>query len=433
MRFDYSQELEDYRAEVRAFIARHGPGARKHVGVRAPEPEQVPALRAWVARLYAAGYLGQTWPVEYGGRPGATIEHTFIVAEEIARARTWGEIGAGALAAGAILAFGSEQQRQRYLPRDPLGRGAVVPAVQRARRGQRPGQPEDPGGARRRRLRGQRAEGVDHQRPPRRSRLPAGAHQPRRRQAGRHHRVRPRHADAGRRRPAAARDHRDQRLQRGLPRQRAHPGRPGDRRGRQRLAGRQRQPRPRAQRRRGARGGTLRAARRPGRARAQHHHRGRTAGHRRRRHPAADRPAGRARARDRRDEQGRAVPDRQRHRGRRRRPARQGLLQRGQPGHDRVRGRPAGGRRPGRRRRPPGLRRRLVAGRVPVRPGLHDRGRGQRGAQDRGRRARARPSQGNSLPGTSDDLPGQAVRPALARRGGGPRRRGGRHHRVLQR
>ncbi len=117
MRFDYSPELEDYRAEVRAFIARHGPGARKHVGVRAPDPEQVPALRAWVARLYAAGYLGQTWPVEYGGRPGASIEHTFIVAEEIARARTWGEIGAGALAAGAILAFGSEQQRQRYLPR----------------------------------------------------------------------------------------------------------------------------------------------------------------------------------------------------------------------------------------------------------------------------------------------------------------------------
>ena len=117
MRLDYSQELEEYRAEVRAFIARHGPGPRKHVGVRAPDPGQVPVLRAWVARLYAAGYLGQTWPAAYGGRPGATIEHAFIVAEEIARARTWGEIGAGALAAGAILAFGSERQRQRYLPR----------------------------------------------------------------------------------------------------------------------------------------------------------------------------------------------------------------------------------------------------------------------------------------------------------------------------
>ena len=78
-------------------------------------------LRAWVASLYAAGYLGQAWPVEYGGRPGASIEPSFIVAEEIARARTWGEIGAGALAAGAVLTFGSEQQRRHYLPRIRYG------------------------------------------------------------------------------------------------------------------------------------------------------------------------------------------------------------------------------------------------------------------------------------------------------------------------
>jgi alkylation response protein AidB-like acyl-CoA dehydrogenase len=117
MRFDYSPELEAFRAGVRAFIAEHQPGVRKHVGVRAPDPGQIPALRAWVAKLYAAGYLGQAWPVEYGGRPDASPERAFIVAEEIARARTWGEIGAGSLAAGAILAFGSEPQRRHYLPR----------------------------------------------------------------------------------------------------------------------------------------------------------------------------------------------------------------------------------------------------------------------------------------------------------------------------
>jgi alkylation response protein AidB-like acyl-CoA dehydrogenase len=117
MRFENSPELEAYRAEVRAFIAEHKPGIRKQAGVRAPGPEQVPVIRAWVARLYAAGYLGQGWPVEHGGRPGASPEHAFIVAEEIARARTWGEIGAGSLAAGAILAFGTGQQRRHYLPR----------------------------------------------------------------------------------------------------------------------------------------------------------------------------------------------------------------------------------------------------------------------------------------------------------------------------
>jgi alkylation response protein AidB-like acyl-CoA dehydrogenase len=117
MRFDDSPELEEYRAEVRAFIAEHQPGTRKHVGVRAPDPEQVPALRAWIAKLYAAGYLGQGWPLEYSGRPDGSPERAFIVAEEIARARTWGEIGAGSLAAAAILEFGSEQQKQYYLPR----------------------------------------------------------------------------------------------------------------------------------------------------------------------------------------------------------------------------------------------------------------------------------------------------------------------------
>ena len=117
MRFENSPELEAYRAEVRAFIAEHKPGIRKLAGVCAPDPEQIPVIRAWVARLYAASYLGQGWPVEYGGRPGAAPEHAFIVAEEIARARTWGEIGAGPLAAGAILAFGTQQQRRHYLPR----------------------------------------------------------------------------------------------------------------------------------------------------------------------------------------------------------------------------------------------------------------------------------------------------------------------------
>jgi alkylation response protein AidB-like acyl-CoA dehydrogenase len=112
-----SPELEAYRAEVRAFIAAHHPGTRKHAGVRAPAAAQLPALRAWTARLYSAGYLGQRWPAEYGGQPDASPERAFIVAEEIARARTWGEIGAGTLAAAAIVTYGSDQQKRHFLPR----------------------------------------------------------------------------------------------------------------------------------------------------------------------------------------------------------------------------------------------------------------------------------------------------------------------------
>ncbi|MFT4288421.1 acyl-CoA dehydrogenase family protein [Nocardioides sp.] len=117
MQLESSAELDAYRAEVRAFIAQHSPGRRRHTGVRAPEPAEVPAIRAWIARLYDAGYLGQSWPVEHGGRADARPEHGFIVAEELARARAWGEVGAAGLASGALLAFGTEEQQRHFLPR----------------------------------------------------------------------------------------------------------------------------------------------------------------------------------------------------------------------------------------------------------------------------------------------------------------------------
>ena len=117
MRLESTPELERFRTEVRAFVAEHAPGARGRAGVRAPEPDELPALRTWIAKLYAAGYLGQAWPVEFGGRPDARPEHGFIVAEELARVRAWGEIGAAPLAAGALIAFGSDELKRAFLPR----------------------------------------------------------------------------------------------------------------------------------------------------------------------------------------------------------------------------------------------------------------------------------------------------------------------------
>ena len=80
--------------------------------------------------------------------------------------------------------------------RDPAGRHPVLPAVQRARRRQRPGVAGDAGPALRCRWRlgARRPEGVDVVRPVRRLGAVPGPHQPRRPQAGRHHRLRRRHA-----------------------------------------------------------------------------------------------------------------------------------------------------------------------------------------------------------------------------------------------
>ncbi|WP_280490088.1 acyl-CoA dehydrogenase family protein [Nocardia carnea] len=117
MRLEITPELEEFRGRVREFVAEHAPGTKKHAGVRAPDPELMPAIREWTAKLYSAGYLGINWPAEYGGRPDAHPLESFIVNEEIARARTWPPIGAAALASAALIEFGTTEQRERFLPR----------------------------------------------------------------------------------------------------------------------------------------------------------------------------------------------------------------------------------------------------------------------------------------------------------------------------
>ncbi|HWC80474.1 MAG TPA: acyl-CoA dehydrogenase family protein [Pseudonocardiaceae bacterium] len=117
MRPTSTAELEAFRRKVRDFVAEHAPGVKPHAGVRAPDPELIPAIREWTAKLYAAGFLGIDWPAEYGGRPQAHPLESSIVAEEIARSRTWPPVGAAALASAAVIEFGTDQQRARFLPR----------------------------------------------------------------------------------------------------------------------------------------------------------------------------------------------------------------------------------------------------------------------------------------------------------------------------
>jgi alkylation response protein AidB-like acyl-CoA dehydrogenase len=73
-------------------------------------------LRDWSRRLYDAGYVGITWPKEYGG---IGLGHTFqgIFLEESARAGApahLGGIGLG-MAGPTIIAWGSHDQKARYL------------------------------------------------------------------------------------------------------------------------------------------------------------------------------------------------------------------------------------------------------------------------------------------------------------------------------
>jgi alkylation response protein AidB-like acyl-CoA dehydrogenase len=105
-----------FRADLRAWLEEHLPdGLQGHRGgaTRFEGPE----MRGWSRALYEAGYVGLTWPEEYGGG-GAPYTHQAIFLEEMARAEApphIGVIGIG-MAGPTIIAHGTEQQKARYLP-----------------------------------------------------------------------------------------------------------------------------------------------------------------------------------------------------------------------------------------------------------------------------------------------------------------------------
>ena len=125
-------------------------------------------------------------------------------------------------------------------------RNHLVPAVQRAGRGLGPGRADHPGRAGRRRVAGDRAEGLVDRSRDRGLRAPAGPHRCQCAQAPGHHLLRAADAAAGCRGAPAAADERALLVQRGVPGPGQGPGRTRDRRAGRRLDGRAVDPRPRA-------------------------------------------------------------------------------------------------------------------------------------------------------------------------------------------
>ena len=129
------------------------------------------------------------------------------------------------LVAPAILANGSEDVQQRFLPGLFRGDLVALSAVERAGGGLRPCGAAHASDARRRRLDRLRAEGVDVTGPSRRCRSAARPDRHGRAEAPRVDDVPRRHAQSGRDGPPAAADDGRDALQRGLPRRRPGPGR----------------------------------------------------------------------------------------------------------------------------------------------------------------------------------------------------------------
>ncbi|HSQ04032.1 MAG TPA: acyl-CoA dehydrogenase family protein, partial [Burkholderiales bacterium] len=122
MDFGYTPEQEAVRREVRAFIAEHiTPEVMAEMeghnegllGVsRGTSPG--PAVRALFDKIRARGWMGISYPKEYGGQGGDRLTQ-YIVEEEFARANV--AISLAGSSAPAILAAGTEEQKRYYIPR----------------------------------------------------------------------------------------------------------------------------------------------------------------------------------------------------------------------------------------------------------------------------------------------------------------------------
>lgn len=107
---------QSFRDEFRAWLKANIPSDWDASGFDDSE-HRFEYLRAWQKKMYEAGWVGLSWPKEYGGR-GATLMEQTIFIEEMARAAAPPLINVLGLSllGPTLIAYGTEAQKQRFLP-----------------------------------------------------------------------------------------------------------------------------------------------------------------------------------------------------------------------------------------------------------------------------------------------------------------------------
>jgi alkylation response protein AidB-like acyl-CoA dehydrogenase len=116
MDFDFSPEQEAFAAEVEKFLDEHDdPDVFDLTRENMAQIVDTPKRRAFMAQLGEKGWLGITWPEEYGGTEGEGV-YEFILNEALA-ARGGPQIGKGVGIIGkTLIAHGNDFLKQKFLP-----------------------------------------------------------------------------------------------------------------------------------------------------------------------------------------------------------------------------------------------------------------------------------------------------------------------------
>ena len=118
MDFSFSPEEEQFRQELRSWLQTNLPPGWGSTFRMPKGKERIEFLRSWQRKLHEGGYLGLSWPKEYGGR-GASMIELAIFNEEMAKVGAPGPLNALGLsmAGPTIIVHGTEEQKKRYLPK----------------------------------------------------------------------------------------------------------------------------------------------------------------------------------------------------------------------------------------------------------------------------------------------------------------------------
>ncbi len=120
MKLSFSPEDEQFREEVAAWLKDNLTGEFEKLRYRGgPGDEHMypEERKVWEQKLAEGGWTCVGWPEKYGGR-GCSIEQQVIFFEEYARAGAPGRVGhiGEGLTGPTLIAFGTEEQKAKYLP-----------------------------------------------------------------------------------------------------------------------------------------------------------------------------------------------------------------------------------------------------------------------------------------------------------------------------
>ena len=113
----YPEEAEAFRTEIRGWLEENLPDGWFDDDFELSGDERTAFNTEWPKKLFAGGWICATWPEEYGGK-GLTTMQGVVLSEEFARAKApmRGDFFGDTLVGPTILQWGSEEQKQEFLP-----------------------------------------------------------------------------------------------------------------------------------------------------------------------------------------------------------------------------------------------------------------------------------------------------------------------------